>query len=267
MNSDVAEVLSGRRRWAVIEGDGPALLATLPEACCVVVTDPPYDEKTHAGTRTRSRALTERAKGQGPGRIVARDAVGGVGYEPSSVLGGIVSACLAASASWVVAFCSLEMLGGYQRAAGKRWVRAGVWHRPDSAPQFTGDRPAQGCEGIAIMHRTGHGMEWNGGGSRGFWSCPTARDRQHPQQKPAALMRALVEAFSAPGDLIVDPFAGSGTTGVAALSLGRRFLGIEMDSRWIAVAEGRLREADKTMPLFDMGGFGQQLSLNAGSDR
>lgn len=56
----------------------------------------------------------------------------------------------------------------------------------------------------------------------------TSADRIHPQQKPLDLLKWLVKTYSNPSDLIVDPFAGSGSTGVAALSLGRQFMGWEI---------------------------------------
>lgn len=58
------------------------------------------------------------------------------------------------------------------------------------------------------------------------------RRRVHPQQKPEDLLRWLVRSYSSPGDLVVDPFAGSGSTGHAALAEGRRFLGWDLDPRW-----------------------------------
>jgi hypothetical protein len=77
--------------------------------------------------------------------------------------------------------------------------------------------------------------------------CGLARVHHvHPTQKSVALMRWFVRLVSAPGDLILDPFAGSGTTGVAALLEGRRFLGIERDEHHHAVACARLTEAAAT---------------------
>jgi site-specific DNA-methyltransferase (adenine-specific) len=74
--------------------------------------------------------------------------------------------------------------------------------------------------------------------------CNLARVHHvHPTQKSVALMRWFVRLVSAPGDLILDPFAGSGTTGVAALLEGRRFLGIERDEHHHAVACARLERA------------------------
>lgn len=61
--------------------------------------------------------------------------------------------------------------------------------------------------------------------------------RKHPQQKPEGLLRYLVRTYSNPGDLVVDPFAGSGSTGVAAVAEGRTFAGWDSDLRF-GVASG-----------------------------
>ena len=63
----------------------------------------------------------------------------------------------------------------------------------------------------------------------------------HPTQKPVELMEYFVETYTNPGDLVVDNCMGSGTTGVACLRTGRRFLGIERDPRHFAVAARRIR--------------------------
>lgn len=70
-----------------------------------------------------------------------------------------------------------------------------------------------------------------------------ARDRKHPNEKPESLLEKLVLLTSEPDDLVVDPFMGSGTTGAAAIRLGRRFVGIEKDPKFFAAAVARLREA------------------------
>ena len=66
---------------------------------------------------------------------------------------------------------------------------------------------------------------------------------KHPAEKPVALMRDIVAASTRPGDLVLDSFCGSGTTGVACAELGRRFLGIELDERWAARAQTRIQGA------------------------
>jgi site-specific DNA-methyltransferase (adenine-specific) len=64
----------------------------------------------------------------------------------------------------------------------------------------------------------------------------------HPTQKPVMAILPLVMAFSAKGDIVLDPFAGSGTTAVAAQELGRRFIGIELDPIYAAKAQERVRQ-------------------------
>jgi len=65
----------------------------------------------------------------------------------------------------------------------------------------------------------------------------------HPTQKAVGVIRPLIEAFSAPGAVVFDPFLGSGTTGVAAIASGRRFVGMELDPEHFAAAERRILRA------------------------
>lgn len=71
-------------------------------------------------------------------------------------------------------------------------------------------------------------------------------NQAHPTMKPVRALCPLIEAFSRPGDLVLDPFAGSGSSLVAAASLGRRYLGIELESRYCAVARERLARLRQT---------------------
>ena len=68
----------------------------------------------------------------------------------------------------------------------------------------------------------------------------------HPWQQPLGAMRAFVERLSVPGDLVVDPFCGTGTTGVAAVTLGRRFVGCDVDGEIVQVARARIGAAKQT---------------------
>jgi site-specific DNA-methyltransferase (adenine-specific) len=70
---------------------------------------------------------------------------------------------------------------------------------------------------------------------------PTGKEKTgYPTQKPLGLIKRMVQASSKPGDLVVDPFAGSGTTGAAAAELGRRFLLIDAHPEAIGVMSSRL---------------------------
>jgi site-specific DNA-methyltransferase (adenine-specific) len=74
-----------------------------------------------------------------------------------------------------------------------------------------------------------------------------AEKTDHPTQKPLELLRRLVAASSEPGELVVDPFAGSGTTLVAAAALGRRWEGADADPRYVALARARLLAAEEPL--------------------
>jgi len=76
-----------------------------------------------------------------------------------------------------------------------------------------------------------------------FWSMPENTD--HPTQKSEKLLAKLILASSNPGDLVLDPFLGSGTTSVVASKLNRRYLGIEMVEEYALLAEWRLRQAEQ----------------------
>lgn len=78
-----------------------------------------------------------------------------------------------------------------------------------------------------------------------FYDWRYTGNKLHPTQKPVEAIRPLVEAYSIPGDVVLDPFAGSGTTLVAARELGRKPIGIEMDWNYCQVANERLVEESK----------------------
>jgi site-specific DNA-methyltransferase (adenine-specific) len=76
-----------------------------------------------------------------------------------------------------------------------------------------------------------------------FWSMPENTD--HPTQKPEKLLAKIILASSNPGDVVLDPFLGSGTTSVVAKKLGRQYVGIELDETYCCLAEKRLELAEK----------------------
>lgn len=76
-------------------------------------------------------------------------------------------------------------------------------------------------------------------------------DMVHPNEKPVDLLRQLVESTTLPGALILDPFAGSGSTLAAAALTGRQYIGVELDAEYHAIAQRRALEAMKTFLLKD----------------
>ena len=95
-----------------------------------------------------------------------------------------------------------------------------------------------------------------------FWSMPENTD--HPTQKPEKLVAKIILASSQPGQVILDPFLGSGTTAVVAKKLGRRFIGIELDQDYCCLAAKRLDLAEKNPDIqgYSGGYFWERNSLN-----
>ncbi len=75
-------------------------------------------------------------------------------------------------------------------------------------------------------------------------------DREHPTQKPLTLMRWVIENYTKQGNTILDPFMGSGTTGVACMQLNRNFIGIEFDPGYFEIAKKRIELAAAQGTLF-----------------
>lgn len=210
-----------------------------------VITDPPYEKEAH------QKIVRINSKGPGHGKSFPVPAV------QHSFLSLTDDARIAyaremvrVSKGWVVVFCQLEAFGLWHDAliaAGAKWRRACVWHKPDAMPQITGDRPGQGCEGIAVAWAGKGKSRWNWRGKQGtFVVRKFEKGRVHTAQKPVALMAQIVEAFTQPGDRVCDPFCGAGTTGVACVRLGRRFVGIDSDQKCFNATVGRLkRESNK----------------------
>ena len=219
-----------------------------------VITDPPYEADAHTAQR---RVL-------GKGITACRDLENQpLPFLPltepvrEEIARWSATHCL----GWFLAFCQTEAVGRWRASIeghGAKWRRAGIWVKPDGSPQLTGDRPGQGHEAIAIAWCGGGRSQWNGGGRHGvFTFCKHdagtghgGAPKEHPTQKPARLMDELVNLFTKPGDLVIDPFMGSGSTGVACLQLGRRFIGIEREPDYFAIACRRIQAAADQQRLF-----------------
>lgn len=147
---------------------------------------------------------------------------------------------------WLLAFCNVEGVGAWQDAclaAQLKFKLACLWVKLNAMPKFNGMGPSMAYECIATAWCGQGHARWNGGGQHGVFYHNTGDKIDHPTVKPLALMRELVTLFTDEEDLILDPFTGSGTTGVAAIKLKRRFIGIEKDPKYFDLACKRLQKA------------------------
>lgn len=218
-----------------------------------VITDPPYDAHTHGAHRIGT-TKAEKAAGKSYNRS---ESLGFDALSPEDMANAAGHFARVAK-RWVLTFCSLEMVSAWRTALesnGLEYIRCGLWVKLDATPQFTGDRPANGAEAIVIAHQPGR-KKWNGGGKHGVWTYPVVmpkrrlhEPRVHTTQKPLALMEALIRDFTSRDETILDPYAGSATTGVACLRNGRKFTGWEVQEKYHKVGSQRLMDATEQLTL------------------
>jgi site-specific DNA-methyltransferase (adenine-specific) len=119
-----------------------------------------------------------------------------------------------------------------QLPPGNDWL---IWHKVNDGRSFSECEMAWSNFGRQTRHLTHH---WSG------------EEKQHPTQKPLRVMRWTIEQAGDRAQSILDPFMGSGTTGVAAVQMGRSFIGIERDERYFDIACKRIEHATAQGDMF-----------------
>jgi site-specific DNA-methyltransferase (adenine-specific) len=211
------------------------------------VFDPPYEASLHASKNSL----------RGRVRVDSGPDLRGLDFAPiDDIRAHVIELVQQAAEGWVLAFCTIEGVAKWAdviNASSLKYKRARIWIKPDSTPQLNGQGPAQGAECfVAAWGGRGH-AKWNSGGKRGVYThCVNGHHRhgEHPTEKPTSLMRELLLDFTDCNDLVCDPFMGSGTTGVACVKLGRKFIGIEIDPKYFDIACRRISDALKQPDFF-----------------
>lgn len=147
---------------------------------------------------------------------------------------------------WRLAF-ALQEAGWYLRTEI-------VWHKPNCQPESVKDRPTRSHEYLFLLSKSERYLYDpdalrgpNGRNARTVWDIPTQPFKDaHFATFPLELVSRCVALGSRPGDLVLDPFLGSGTTGIASLRMDRRFVGIELNPDYVIIAEERLGRAVAT---------------------
>lgn len=141
---------------------------------------------------------------------------------------------------WKLAF-ALQAQGWYLRADN-------IWNKPNCQPESVKDRPTRAHEYVFLFSKSEHYFYDpkakrgpNGRNLRSVWDIKTkAYPGAHFATYPDTLVEPCLSVSSRPGDLVLDPFIGSGTTGLVALKTQRRFVGIELNPDYLKIAEERL---------------------------
>lgn len=250
-------------RAALHRGDQAAVLASLPDASFDCVwTDPPYFLSNGGTTCVSGRRRSVDKGGWDRSRGVTDDHAFNLAWleqcrrllAPDGTL-------------WVSGTMHVYLsVGMALRELGFRLLNDIVWEKPNPPPNlgcrcFTHATElvlwaAKAPKGSAHRHFFDYAAmkEENGGRQmKNVWRMPAPGQAEklhgrHPTQKPLALIERCLRASTRPGARVLDPFAGSGSTGVAALRLGRRFVGCEIDPGYARIAAARLGETAAAHP-------------------
>jgi len=135
-----------------------------------------------------------------------------------------------------------------------------VWFKPNAPPQLQPNRLAPSTELIWLASKSKKyyfnydlAKQLNGGKQmRNLWELSATRHlTSHPTEKPEKLLERIILLGSKKGDVILDPFMGSGTTGVVAKRYGREFIGMELDESYFEIAEERIKQTKEILGLLN----------------
>lgn len=202
-------------------------MRSMPDSCVdLVVTDPPYEIHTKGG-------------GLGRRPVYENGALGKIsqGFDAEATLEQVARICKKIN---IFIFCSTKqkpriMNWGYERGCN---ITELAWYKPNAAP-FTNNTFKSDLENIIYIREKGVKIK---GISRLFTHNCGKSKYGHPTEKPLEIIEKLILTASNEGDLVFDPFMGSGTTAAACKELNRNFIGCEIESKYCEIAEKRLRK-------------------------
>ena len=224
-------------------GDALEILPTLGQCADLLVSDPPYKLTSGGVTPSDGRRMAgcfNNDRYNNNGNIVECD-IDWPDFMP------VLYGCLNDQAHAYVmannrhiANCENAAL-----AAGFRLHNWLVWDKRTATPNRW---YMKNLEFIGFFYK-GPAFYINNMSAKQLLSVPQIDESKHPTEKPVPLMKFYIEQSSQPGQVVIDPFMGSGTTGVAALQSGRAFIGVEKSEEYFEIARQRIQAAhDKGPP-------------------
>ena len=134
----------------------------------------------------------------------------------------------------------LQSLRNAMMGAGYKMLRQIIWQKTNPVPLNMKSIYLSNSREMAVVGVKGGKPTFNSEYDNGVYHYPIPRNRKHPTQKPIHLFSELVKKHSNEGDLVIDPFLGSGTTAVAALQQNRLFKGCDLDEEYVIIAKERI---------------------------
>lgn len=151
----------------------------------------------------------------------------------------------------IFAFTSYNLIGRWHEVFDKHFdtFQFMVWHKTNPVPKIFKAGFLNSCELIVCMWNKGHTWNFiNQKEMHNFIESPICMGKErlknpkHPSQKPVKILKHIVRIASNEGDVVFDPFMGVASTGVAALEMGRKFIGIELEESYFEAGKKRLND-------------------------
>jgi site-specific DNA-methyltransferase (adenine-specific) len=224
----------------IIQGDALTELRKLPdESFDLCLTDPPYGIGEAAGKNdSRSKAF------------------GSKSFGPKNTKKTVVPATKYGNATWDDAPPSPEVFAEIFRVSKNQIIFGGNYFGLPASPCWlvwdkdNGDSDFADCELAWTSFKSAvrkFKYRWNGMLQE---DMKHKEKRYHPTQKPVKLFMQIIEKYSKPGDLILDPYLGSGTTAIAAQKTGRKCVGIEREAVYVEIARKRIAAIPQRLDSF-----------------
>lgn len=229
-------------RKCILRADSRDIIKKIPDnSIDFILTDPPYNLGQHS---TGNIPL--------PGRSAMNNDVAEwdkIDFNPEEWADEFIRILKPTGNLFI--FTSYNQLGRWYNCLDHRFDTSNfmIWHKTNPAPKIFKAGFLNSCEMIFTCWNKKH--TWNfisQAEMHNFIQSPICmsperlKNPKHPAQKPVSILKKMIEIASNKDDIIFDPFMGVGSTGVAALELGRRFIGVELDESYFAAAKKRIED-------------------------
>lgn len=209
------------------------VLATIPDASIdCVVTDPPYRTISGGNASTGRNGFPASVLSRNDGRVFDHNNI-----EPSQYMGELFRVLKPGTHAYIMTnVLMLTATIDAARAAGFHFSNLLIWEKNNA----NANRWYMKNTELTLFFQKSPAIKINNCGSKQIFKADNPRNKSHPTEKPVTLMRHYIENSTSPGQMVLDPFAGTGATLLAAAHGWRKFIGVEMDPQYYLAACGRL---------------------------
>lgn len=218
--------------YELLNGDFLELSKNIPDnSIDLIVTDPPY--KCISGGKPHLKTQPSGILSKNDGKVFAHNNISANDYfhELYRILKDNTHCYIMTNTLNIENFLSVA------KKVGFKLHNILIWKKNNATPSRW---YMKNCEYI-LFFRKGKAKTINNVGTKQVIEVDNIiGSKVHPTEKPVELMKILIENSSYIGDLVLDPFMGSGSSGIAALKLNRRFIGVELDTEYFNIAQKRI---------------------------